>query len=99
MNLGRGVGGPNGSRVSGWTVDPRRQRLGRVLGVGGLGFGDGEAEGGEGAVAVGLGAVEVLGEGTVEIKAGAGEGRERPTVAPVDGEEAAGFAGGGAGYR
>lgn len=60
------------------------------------GFGEGEAEGGEGTVAVGLGPVELLGEGAVDVEAGAGEGGEGPPVAPVESEEAAGFSGGGA---
>lgn len=33
----------------------------------------------------------------MEVEAGAGEGGEGTTVAPVEGEEAAGFSGGGAG--
>lgn len=33
----------------------------------------------------------------MEIEAGAGEGGDRAAVAPVEGEEAAGLAGGGAG--
>lgn len=57
----------------------------------------GEAESVERPVAVGFWAVELSGERAVEVEAGAGEGLEGPAVAPVEGEESAGFSGRGAG--
>ena len=94
--MGGRLGGADDSRVLRWSVDPIRECWARVLEmVGSLGFGDGEADGSEVAVAVGFGAVEVLGEGTVEIETGAGEGGEGPCVAPIEGEEASCFSRGG----
>lgn len=98
MDLRRGLGGPDGSGAPSRPVDPRRQ-IGLSGGFGSLRFGDGEAESGEGSVAVGFGAVELLSEREVEMEAGASEGGERLTVAPIEGEESARFSGGGAGDR
>lgn len=100
MDLGRRFYCPNGPRAPSWAVDPRRQ-IGATggSGTGGrvIGLGDGEAESSEGSVAVRSHAVEIFCQRTVEIEAGAGEGGEGPTIAPVEGEESAGFSGGGAG--
>lgn len=96
VDLGGVLDGADRARVSNRAVDP----VGDGGGGGGRGGGggvDGEGESVERAVAVGGGAVEFEGKGAVEIEAGAGEGRDGAAVAPVEGEEAAGLAGRGAG--
>lgn len=93
VDLGGVLDGADRARVTNRAVDP----VGDGGGGGGGGGVDGEGESVERAVAVGGGAVEFECEGAVEIEAGAGEGGDGAAVAPVEGEEASGLAGGGAG--
>lgn len=97
MDLGRGLRGPDGSRAPTRPINPGRQS-GLSRGFRALRLSDGEAESGEGSVAVRIGAVEFLSKRTVEVEAGASEGTEGPAVAPIEGEEAAGFSGGSASH-
>jgi len=82
-------------------VDPGGEQRGRRGGGGGGGVrvgGEADGEGVDGAEAVGGAAVERGGEAAVEREGGASErGEGRGFVAPVEREEAAGLARGGAG--
>lgn len=58
--------------------------------------GEGQGKSVERSVAVVMGAIELLREGAVEVEACTGEGGDGGAVAPVEGEESASLAGGGA---